>query len=51
MEEILKLTTKELYRGILKGLLTYPSINRLLIRQAAIEGNSCVGYIYIYIYI
>ena len=31
------MTIKQLYRGILKGMVKYPSTNRALMRQAIIE--------------
>ena len=37
MEEIEKMTLRQLYRGILKMSKTYPSKNRALIHQAILE--------------
>ena len=34
MQEIEKMSVKALYRGILKGLKTYPSRNRIELREA-----------------
>lgn len=36
MKQIANLSLKELYRGILKGLKTYPSVKRKELREAAI---------------
>ena len=38
MDQIEKMSVRALYRGILKGLKTYPSTNRAQMRVAFIEG-------------
>lgn len=37
LEHIEKMTVRQLYRGILKGVQTYPSKNRLAMREAILE--------------
>ena len=37
MQEIEKMTARQLYRGILQGMRKYPSTNRILMRQAIVE--------------
>ena len=40
MEKIEEMSLKALYRGILKGVATYPSSNRLMMKQAILEDVS-----------
>ena len=37
MQNVEIMTVKQLYRGILRGMIRYPSTNRALMRQAIVE--------------